>query len=600
MSVGRSPESMICNSGIRLCKEAQSLGKEGLEQKCLIIIPARGGSKGIPRKNLRLLDGKPLLAYVIEAARQVPSAFVLVSTEDDEIAEVAKDYGIRVVRRPPQLADDAATLDDVILHAWHEYEMSTGETVEIVVTVQPTSPLVSPKTILDVINKLEREELDCCLTVTDARHLYWTEKDGIPMPVYSKRENRQWLPPFWKETGAVVATKRALLLDGIRIGGRIGLFVMPEDEAVDIDSWDDWVVAESRLTSPKVIIRVTGNRTTGLGHAYRALSLARQLFSPQLLVVVNHDSDLAAEVIARENYRVMKVQNDEEFIRLVRNNSYDLVINDILDTDSRYIEELKREDKCVVINFEDLGPGAAAADLTINALYEYSTPLPNQRYGWQYVCLRDEFFSIGPSADWGKDRTLLITFGGTDPNDLTTMAIRAAAMAAERLGRIRLIVVVGIGNPRYEAYQRQLEQEAPMLDFEIHLNVSRMSRLMHRATLAVTSNGRTVFELAAMGVPMVTISQNKRETTHTFSRLCGGAIDLGLATTVNERELAQVLEQIFSDHERLRAMRANLLRYDLRGGVIRVVQEIMATYRQWRLNREFNTQRTEVRADARI
>lgn len=598
MGGNHCPEIMACNSGMRFCNDVQSPAVRGAQRKCLVVIPARGGSKGIPRKNLRLLDGKPLLAHVIDAACQVPSACVLVSTEDDEIAELATDYGIGVVRRPLQLADDAATLDDVVLHAWREYETSTGEAVQVVVTVQPTSPLVSPKTILDVINKLEREGLDCCLTVTDARHLYWTERDGMPIPVYSKRENRQWLPPFWRETGAVVATRRALLLDGRRIGGRVGLFVMPEDEAVDIDSWDDWVVAESRLTSPKVVIRVTGNRTTGLGHAYRALSLARRLFSPQLLVAVNHDSDLAAELIARENYRVMRVQDDDEFIRLVQEGGYDLVVNDILDTDRRYVEELKRDGKCVVVNFEDLGPGAAVADLTINALYEYSTPLPNQRYGWQYVCLRDEFLSIGPADDWGKDRALLITFGGTDPNDLTAMAIRAAATAADRVGGIRLMVVVGIGNPRHEAYQRQLEREARTLDFEIDVNVCRMSRLMRRATLAVTSNGRTVFELAAMGVPMVTMSQNRRETTHTFSRLCGGAIDLGLATTVDETELAQVLEQLFSDSEKLRAMRANLLRYDLRGGTARVVQEIMATYRQWRINREFTSQRTGVGADA--
>lgn len=554
--------------------------------KHLIIIPARGGSKGIPRKNLRLLDGKPLLAYVLNTARQVPSAFIVVSTEDDEIAEFAADHGIQVIRRPNELADDAVPLDEVVLHAWQEFERITGKKVKIIITLQPTSPLVSAKTILSVIGKVEQEKLDCCLTVSDARHLYWTEKNGVPIPVYSKRENRQWLPPFWRETGSVVASTRNLLMRGERIGGRIGLFVMPEEEAVDIDTWDDWVVAESRLTSPKVVIRVTGNRSTGLGHAYRALSLARRLLTRKLLVAVNHDSNLAAELLARENYQVVKVRCDSDFIELVKSGGYDLVINDILNTDRGYIEELKSEGKCVVVNFEDLGSGAAVADLTINDMYEYSTPLPNQRCGWQYVCLRDEFLQVGPTHKWGENPTLLVTFGGTDPHNLTATAIRAAIAASRQIYRLHLIVVVGIGNPGYEAYQRLLKEEASGLDFEIHADVRRMSRLMSRATMAITSNGRTVFELASMGVPMVTISQNKREATHTFSRFCGGAIDLGLAQTIDEKEMTQVIVQLFSDRERLRTMRENLLRYDLRAGTTRVIQEIMTLYRWWRTNRQ--------------
>lgn len=401
----------------------------------LIIIPARGGSKGIPRKNLRLLDGRPLITYVIKTALKIQDAVIVVSTEDEEIAEIASQWGATVIIRPPELAEDHITLDSVVIHAWQEAEKKYGVNFEKIVTLQPTSPLLSRETLENALREIDKKELDCCITVSDARHLYWIEENGEPVPLYKARLNRQWLPPIWKETGVVV-TKRKMLVQGVRIGGRIGLLSIPEDEAIDIDNYEDWFIVEKKLTSPKVAIRVKGNSIIGLGHAYRMLSIALRLFVSNIKFFVDEDSDLAAQLIERFNFPVTKITGESDFIQLIRREGFDLIINDVLDTSSEYIRDLKGNNERVVINFEDLGSGGQIADLTINALYEYSTPAPNQRFGWRFACLREEFLTTKPRPfDSNTDKTILITFGGTDPNDLTSRAIFGCTNAAMTIGK---------------------------------------------------------------------------------------------------------------------------------------------------------------------
>lgn len=548
----------------------------------LIVIPARGGSKGIPRKNVRLLDGRPLISYVIQASLEVGGT-VVVSTDDTEIAQVSQLYGARVLMRPSDLADDTVPLDPVIVHAWRTAEAEYSTKFNWVATVQPTSPLVSAETIRRVLEKARLDALDCCITVSDARHLYWCERDGVPQPVYSERVNRQWLPPFWKETGAVIVSSRRQMETGQRVGGRIGLFPMPDWEALDIDSYDDWVVAEYRLRTPRVAFRVVGNERLGLGHVYRALTIASRMFNPSIDFFVDEGSDVARRLISERNYRVFTVKGDDEFVERVIQGGYTLVINDILDTDAGYIRALRSNDGRVVVNFEDLGPGAAEANLVINALYEYSTPLPNQRFGWQYACLRDEFLQAPmPRGVQDPPKTLLITFGGTDPADLSSRTLKAAARALEGCNA-SVIVVLGIGNPRADAVRKLAESlRQCFATLEVYTHVTRMSELMARADLAVTSNGRTIFELASLGVPMIAVSQNSREATHTFGRISGGVLDLGLESGVSEDRLASAISRVWKDHDLRTSMHARLLQFDLKRGVDRVIQCINGVYDEWR------------------
>lgn len=210
------------------------------------IIPARGGSKGIPLKNLQPVAGKPLMAYVIEAclgARSVDRT--VVSTDHEGIAAVARQFGAEVpFMRPQDLAGDATTLDPVIFHAVDTLERTSGVTVDIALTIQPTCPLLSSATIDRAVNELIEGDWDSVITVRDDRHLRWTLVDGRPRPLYEARVNRQQLPPTFCETGALFASRRRVITPTDRLGSNIGLVVTPEQEGVDIDTELDLRLAE--------------------------------------------------------------------------------------------------------------------------------------------------------------------------------------------------------------------------------------------------------------------------------------------------------------------------------------------------------------------
>jgi len=210
------------------------------------IIPARGGSKGIPLKNLQPVAGKPLIAYVIEACLGAKSVDrTVVSTDHQGIADVARQFGAEVpFMRPQELAGDTTTLDPVIFHAVDTLERTDGVTVDIALTVQPTCPLLSSETIDRAVAELIEGDWDSVITVRDDRHLRWTLVDGRPVPLYAARVNRQQLPPTFCETGALFASRRRVITPTDRLGRNIGLVVTSEQEGVDIDTELDLRLAE--------------------------------------------------------------------------------------------------------------------------------------------------------------------------------------------------------------------------------------------------------------------------------------------------------------------------------------------------------------------
>ena len=191
----------------------------------LVVIPARGGSKGIPRKNLRSMRGRPLIAYAIEAAlRSTYLPTVLLTSEDDEILSVGEALGAVPHRRPGELAGDAVALDAVIHDAYRGAVSRFAREFDVVVTIQPTSPLLRPATLDRAVGTLLADPgLDTVLTAVEDTHLRWTITDDVPTPAYEARLNRQYLPKTFKETGGAFATRSAVLSPSDRIGRNVGL-----------------------------------------------------------------------------------------------------------------------------------------------------------------------------------------------------------------------------------------------------------------------------------------------------------------------------------------------------------------------------------------
>lgn len=231
-------------------------------QDILAIIPARGGSKGLPRKNVRLLAGKPLIAYAIEIGLNSPSVNrLIVSTEDEEIADVARRLGAEVpFLRPKDLADDDAPDQPVFRHTLEWLEENENYSSNFILNLRPTTPFKTVADVEAVIDRWKETECDCVRTVTKTEgkyHPYWMIKvegdkagsfvKNIDMKKYHQR---QLLPEAYYVNGVVDGFTRARVLrDEPLYGGDMRIVCIPQERAVDIDTELDFRFCEYLLAN---------------------------------------------------------------------------------------------------------------------------------------------------------------------------------------------------------------------------------------------------------------------------------------------------------------------------------------------------------------
>jgi len=221
--------------------------------RLLALIPARGGSKGIPRKNLRLLCGKPLVAYSIEAARQTPGIErVVVSTDDAEIADVSRRYGAEVVWRPAEISGDSASSEAALLHALDELRDAEGYEPDLVVFLQATSPLRRVDDVRKAIDTLASEGADSLFSACPVEGFVWRagKTDLVPLnydPAH--RPRRQELQEeVLEENGSIYVFKPWVLRTyGSRLGGRIAVYRMSRLHSFQVDEPADLELVERLL-----------------------------------------------------------------------------------------------------------------------------------------------------------------------------------------------------------------------------------------------------------------------------------------------------------------------------------------------------------------
>jgi CMP-N-acetylneuraminic acid synthetase len=548
----------------------------------LAVIPARKGSKGIRRKNIRRIMRKPLIDYQIENALMCEFiSDVVVSTDDPEVAAYASTFSVDVRNRPQELAADSTTLDPVILDATEFMESMHKKSYDSVITMQPTSPLLTCATLVRSYSKFVKENLDTLVPIIDSTHLYWREVDDLTVPDYEKRVNRQYLPRRYRETGAFLLTRRKYVTVDSRFGPRTGTIIMDEIEGLDIDSVADWIVAESALARLKITFIVNGNSKVGLGHVYRTISLADQMLGNDIEFLSTSGDKSATSLIGESGYQV-RVVSLNQVLQIVQKQQPDIVVNDILDTDRHYVKALQ-DSGTYVVNFEDMGEGASSANLVVNALYERSSPPSNHLFGYEYECLNERFTILPPRLFQSDAESLMITFGGVDHNNLTCRALGLVPEISKTTDLKRYVVVVG---PGY-SHNAQLNGRLDALNqfgIELHREVGNMQLLMNNVDIALTSNGRTVYELAAMGIPTISIAQNNRETLHLFARYHKGIRYQGIASELSDEELLQTIRDVANDAEKRQSMyeeQINSARV-IRKGSSRVISEILSRYRRWK------------------
>lgn len=541
--------------------------------KTLIVIPARGGSKRIPRKNVRIMCGKPLICYSIEnakALKQYMDVDVAVSTDDEELGGIVEKRGVYVIKRPAELATDKVTLDPVIFHAVNYMEEKMGKKYDTVITMQATSPTLKFETVKAAIEFFENSEWDTVISAMNKPHLSWGLKDGVITKNYEKRLNSQELPPNYLETGGFLITRKECVTENGRIGEKVNIFEISEEEAMDIDTYSDWILCENILRRKRVVFRTVGKRQLGMGHIYRCLTLAYKLTGHEITFVCDKDSDIGIAKIRESNFPLEVITDENDFEKFLAEEKPDILVNDILDTTEEYMTMVIKYCKRTV-NFEDVGKGAKYADAVINALYEKGEKLHNEFYGSKYFCIRDEFLEEHPKEFSEEVENVLVIFGGADPSDLTGRLYEICKVLHEKNPKLNFHFLLGFAYPFKDRIVTDEENH-----IFIHNDVKRVSSYMSKMDLAITSQGRTVYELASMGVPAIVMAQNEREAEHVFAGIQNGFINLGLGKDQDDETIISTISWLLSTPKVRSEMRKLQLSVDFSKGQDRVIKLIMS------------------------
>jgi spore coat polysaccharide biosynthesis predicted glycosyltransferase SpsG len=327
------------------------------------------------------------------------------------------------------------------------------------------------------------------------------------------------------------------VLPDSRFGPHVRLLPVPEHEAVDIDGYADWWLAESWLARRRIAVRVDGGGALGLGHVYRQLALASRLFNHEIRFFMDPKG---ADGIRLAESRGTAVERcpPEEFASRLDVFAPHVVFTDVLDTDAEWIAAVRGPGRFVA-TFEDLGSGADAADLVLNELYQDAKADGVRRIcGPQVACLREEFHALPPHPTRPTVAEVLVSFGGSDPANLTLRALEALETVP---GDFEVTVVLGLGYTQEDSLVPLVRRSRRAL--RILRDVRAISAPMSRADLAITSAGRTVYELVACGTPALVLAANQRELLHCCAREEYGVVNLGLG---RERTPAEIAEAVLA------------------------------------------------------
>lgn len=213
------------------------------------LVPCRGGSKGIPRKNVREVAGEPLLAHTVRASRDAERVDrTVVSTDDAEIKEAALEAGAEVpFDRPAELATDEALIEPVIEHAVEWLREHEGETYDTIALLQATAPLRTAEHVDEAVATYEAEDADSLVAVSEGDSYRWRETpDGAEIVNYDSRKRRQEKEPEYVESGALYLVDTELFLEtGDLQAGKTALSVLDRVSALDIDEpFELWMADE--------------------------------------------------------------------------------------------------------------------------------------------------------------------------------------------------------------------------------------------------------------------------------------------------------------------------------------------------------------------
>jgi CMP-N-acetylneuraminic acid synthetase/spore coat polysaccharide biosynthesis predicted glycosyltransferase SpsG len=525
----------------------------------LAVIPARGGTDRVPYLNIKRLGDAPLLAHTIRAAQACPLVDrIVVSTDDASVAEVAKRSGAEVpFLRPPELAQDIPSLKPVIRHAVQALEAEGGR-ADLVVVLQATTPFRDASAIELVLSRLVAGGFDTVLSVTEDRTLNWRAQGDLLVPLFAKEGRRDEQEPVFQENGAAVAMRRHVLEADARFGERVGYVVLDRKQGFTVHDREDFWMAEKLLKDHRILFRVDGSTSMGMGHVFRSLAIADALRESSraeiaFLMSALHNEGLLQ--VSRHGYPVRALGGPEVEAALesIRDFAPTILINDLPLLEVPYLRALSHLGAAtvnLVDTLDDLETDEYAQVIVSVMAAERETP--EAFYGGpRYAILRSHFTGRVKQIRDHPSRVLL-TFGGSDPQGLTLKAVTAL----EGLdAKVEVVAVLGPAFP----FRRELESLVRGLGRKVVLEHSpgegRIADLMLEADLVLCSGGMSVYEIAALGTPGIVLAQNSREEARMRAFAGHGTIEfLGLGTEVGTGEILERTKALLAQPETRQGM----------------------------------------------
>jgi spore coat polysaccharide biosynthesis predicted glycosyltransferase SpsG/CMP-N-acetylneuraminic acid synthetase len=528
-----------------------------------VIIPAIKKNAIIPDQLVKKLNGITLIQRAINTAKEMrEDSDIYVITDSEEISLIAERNNLHYYYNPTLQFNSKE-----IYAALGTFLMKEAKNYQFIFLYRGNTPLLEVSVIKDAINYFRSNRPDMLISIKEEPYRIWHKVKQEIEGIFLEDKNESIL----------VEIKAFIIInsDFIRSEQKEGK-ILPyklDGNTIEIDGYLNWWICEKLLKRRKILFVVKGYPEIGMGHIYRALTLAHEINDHEIVFLCTKESELAIKKIAEKDYPTFIQEND--LLTDVLSHNPDLVINDILNTDFDYINGLKKADKQVV-SFEDLGAGATATDLTFNELYdEKQFNCSHCFWGHEYMFLRDEFLDARKHSIDENVKEILVTFGGTDSNNYTLKVLKSIYPFCNK-NNIKINIVTGAGFLFKHELQNYLKRiDSTFINYTDATGV--ISQIMERTQLAITSNGRTVYELAHLHIPSIVISHHERETTHLFASLENGFINLGIYNeNKTNDEILHYLEKLFIDVNYRKKLIENTYRFDFIRNKKKVVEKILS------------------------
>ena len=468
---------------------------------------ARSGNEYLARQNLRLVNDKPLLFYILQTCLKFKNTDVYVTTDSEEISELSLMYGAKVIKRPKLLTKNSTSLEEIAYHALSNLS-NKNLIFEKCILLSPQFLLIKKSTLEKFFQNLTNSISTIYGYINNFEKF---KKINDPNKSFNKLYE---LDSHVVDIKKIVSFNCKNFLKNKKFNSKHYGLKLSKNEIFSLLNYHDIGVLETIIKRKKILIRVDGNNKIGLGHIYNMLTILNHFRNDDLLIVMNSQKNMGSDKFKEHLNKLKFFSNQNQLSNIIKQYQPDIIFNDILDTSVKYMKFLKQFTNFIV-NFEDLGSGNKHANLVFNPIYYSKKKSNNIFYGSQYAAVRDEFRIWQNDVINKQVKKVLITFGGSDPTNKTQKIIEI--LRNNNLKNIEFTIILGIGYSHKKLLNNLiLKMRKNNFQLKIIEGSDFLAKFFRETDFAITSNGRTVFELAAMNVPIITIPVNNREKTHSF------------------------------------------------------------------------------------